>query len=1042
MRYNNYHKHTHETNPKALDCVVKPIDYINRALEIGHTSYFTTEHGWSGKFLESYDLCKQFNLKMIYAVEAYIVKDRFEKDRTNAHIVLIAKNINGFKQINKIISESNKTGFYYKNRIDIDLLLQLNPDDVYITSACIAGIASISFHVNDFIMPIKDHFKDNFYLEVQSHNHKKQIDHNKYVLELSQKYNISIIHANDSHYIYPEQSSDRDLFLKGKGIIYEEEDGFILDYPDYETVVQRYVEQEVLSDNEIKVALNNTLIFDKCEDLGFTKEIKMPKFKHESLDNNTLIKNILNEKFKKEIPNIDKCKYKEYLEAIRFEANIIEKTNMADYFLWNEKIIDRAVNTYNGILTKTGRGSGVSFYINKLLGFTEIDRIDSDITLYPTRFMSIARILQTGSLPDIDFNWADVEAPIKASKDLLGEDGVAYMYALGTMQKSEAFRNLCRAYNLKMEDYNEVGKNLDEYIGHEYWGKLIKESEIFIDVIDSISPSPCSFVLLDKSISEELSLIRVGKEGDIRLCACIDKTIADEWNYLKNDYLVVRVWYIISETFKLLNLPIPNIKELKTKLDDRVWDLYTKGLTATLNQTDTDMSTKMVMQYKPRSVAELSAFIAAIRPGFASLLQKFLNREKHSTGIPELDELLSDSFCYMLYQESIMKFLVWCGISEDITYDIIKKISKKKFKEKELIELKQNLLNGFIKNTGSDDKFDDVWQVIEDASRYSFNASHSLSYAWDSLYGAYLKVNHPLEYFTVVLNEYSGNTEKTNKITSELSYFQIKLKPVKFRYSHNNYMFDKETNSIYKGITSIKGIGESNDVAGQLLQFKDNKYKSFLDLLIDVKNTSIGSSNIKILIELDFFSEFGDINKLLKCYEIFENLYERKQIPKDSLDKFNLTAEIMDKYSNKITEKLYKEFDTKSIIEELFEQIEYKKRSVIEKLVSEHEYYGYLQSTFQVDESYFIVLEINTKYTPRIKTYNLYSGEEREFKIYKNNFYSRPDHNNPNPVQLVGVYDIIQAIKISSKTKKVGDNWIEIGGTDDYLDRYKVAAKR
>ena len=114
MRYNNYHNHSHESNPKTIDCVVKPIDYINRIKELEHTTYFTTEHGWAGNYLASYDLCKKNDIKMVFGSELYIVKDRFQNDNSNAHIIVIAKNKSGFKQINKIISESNKTGFYYR----------------------------------------------------------------------------------------------------------------------------------------------------------------------------------------------------------------------------------------------------------------------------------------------------------------------------------------------------------------------------------------------------------------------------------------------------------------------------------------------------------------------------------------------------------------------------------------------------------------------------------------------------------------------------------------------------------------------------------------------------------------------------------------------------------------------------------------------------------------------------------------------------------------------------------------------------------------
>jgi len=1017
MTYNNFHKHTDYSNISTPDVIVKPMNYINRMKELGHINYFTTEHRYGGNFLEAYDLCQLENFKMIFGVEAYIVKNRLEKDNGNYHIVLIAKNINGFKQINKILSKSNIDGFYYKSRIDLELILELNPEDIFITSACFSGIASVKLTFNDFIKPIYNHFKNNFFLETQAHLHKIQIEHNKNILEISNKYNISLIHGNDSHYIYPDQSEDRNLFLKGKGIKYKEEVGFILDYPDLETIQKRYLNQKVLSIKQINNSIENTLIFNNCENLNFNKDIKMPSI-YKDQDKNFQLRKILNEKWKIERKSIPEDRWNEYKEAIKFEYNIIEKTNMTDYFLLNEKIINKAINEYGGILSKTGRGSAVSFYINKLLGFTEIDRLDSEINLYPTRFMSISRILESKSLPDIDFNWVDIEPPVKSAKDILGEDCVYYMIAYGTMKESCAFRNMCRAIKSDMEEeiikidknnmnkdeiknienrnkninekikqfnyeYNEVGKNLENYITNEKWSKIIKDSKKFIGVIDNISPSPCSFLLLDKPISEELGLLKVGTE----ICACIDGYTADVWKYLKNDFLTVKVWKIISETFKILNIPMLTIKELRLLLDEKIWILYEKKLTATLNQIDTDMSSQMVSEYCPKTVNELSAFVAAIRPGFASLLNKFLNRKTHTTGILVLDEVLKDSFCYMLYQESIMKFLIWCGLSEDSTYDVIKKIAKKKFKEEELNELKSKLIKGFINNVGSDEKFNDIWQVIEDAVKYAFNASHSLSVAWDSIYGAYLKANHSLIYFTVVLNNYSDNMNSTFKIFNELHYFNISLNPIKFRYSKDIYWFDKVTNSIYKGLSSIKGFGEKGHIGDKLYTLKDNKYDTFLELLNDIcKNLKIGFSNLKILIKLSYFSEFGNDRKLYKFLEYYEKYVECKTFKKkDIIDE---TIILLLKQCCEESDLSFTKFDEIKFFNLIWDQITEEKTNLYTKIKDELEYYGYIQTTIpKLSEDYAVVLELNTKsWHPIITLYRLSDGTIEKIKVDGKNF--------------------------------------------------------
>lgn len=1004
----------------TLDCVVKNTDYIDRSLELGCKNYFTTQHGWAGKFLEAYDLCKKNNLKMIYGAELYMVKDRKEKDNSNYHIVIIAKNQDGFYELNEIMSESNKTGFYYKPRIDIELIKRLNPNNFFITSACVGGILRPSDDMKILFETVYGHFGKNFYLEVQNHPFDIQINHNRNMLMLKQHYNMQLIHANDSHYIYPEQAKDRVKFLKGKGINYGDEDSFVLDFPDYDTIVERYKKQGLLSDWQVKEALDNTLIFDECEELYFDKEIKMPTiypgFTQEQKDKE-LSKHLV-EKWNQEKKYVDKSRWKEYQDGIAFEYKIVKDTQMADYFLFNEKMVELAKEKYGGVLSRTGRGSAVSFYINKLLGFTEIDRFTAPVPLYPTRFMSIARILETKSLPDIDQNWADVSAPIAASKELLGEDGIYYMYALGTMKESSAFRNLCRAYDIPMDDYNEVGKNLDAFRTDKKWKPIIDEAQKYIGTIESISPSPCSFVLSNKPLSKELGLIRVGNE----LCACIDGYTSDVWKFLKNDYLTVKVWKIISDFYKMIGQPIPNIRELLERLDDKTWKLYEDGMTATLNQADTDISTNMLKRYKPKTDAEMSAFVAAIRPGFASLVNTFLDREPYSTGVSEIDDILLPSYHFMLYQESIMAFLVWCGMKEDHTYDIIKKISKKKFTPEAKEELRQELIAGYKKNLGTEDGFDEVWQVVDDAARYSFNAAHAVSVAYDSIYGAEAKEHHPLEYFTTVLNEYQSDNEKTSRIIAELDYFGIQIENIKFGKSKSEYTFNRNTNTIYKSISSIKYCNET--IANELYELgKNNSYENFIDVIKDIKEkTLVNSRQLQILTILNFFSDYGSNKKLLQIIDMFEKYFDRKQIKKSDIDNLGIDITVFEGCFDNETPKMYKELHMDKYIQRISQRLEDKPLSIKEQIKYEQEYLEYITySNPKAPKGMYYVVEAKfykDKTKPYLILYNLRTGDTLKTKITSGkNFVERP-------FQTGNVINVTE-FREKNKMKMVNGSWVK-----------------
>ena len=1261
QRYENYHKHTHYSNITTLDVTVKPEDYMKRAKELGHKIYFTTEHGYNGNIYEALTLAEKYDLKVVSGMEAYYVPDRKEKDKSNYHLVLIALNTEGYKDLNYLLSESNVSGFYYKPRIDEELLFSINPKNIIVTTACVAGRLREEQGREEWILKMKNYFKDNFYLEVQAHPCQVQANYNKMILYYHNKYNIPIIHANDSHYILPEEAKYRSMFLKAKGINYPEEDDFILDYPDSDTLIKRYKEQGVLNDSQIQEALNNTLIFDKAKKLDINKEIKLPQIFNNPLDK---LKQILNNAWAEERKNIPHEKWEEYLKAIREETKVIEDTNMAAYFVLNYYIIKNAIEKHNGVITKTGRGSAPSFYINKLLGFTNIDRVSAPIKLFPSRFMSTTRVLTSRSLADIDYNCADTQPFYESSKELLGNDGCYWMIAYKPLQTSSGFRLWCKAEGLNINEYNAVAMELAElskikksytesnYYKDEKWKKLIDDSQHFVGVIESISMHPCSSLLMDKPISKEVGLI---KAGDV-ICANITSYESDNYKFLKNDLLTVSVWSLINDTCKLAGINTPSIAELNSKLDEKTWKIYEKGLTCSINQADSDYATGLVQTYKPHSVAEMSAFVACIRPGCASLLNGFINRVPHTTGVKELDELFKDSFQMCLYQETIMSYLIWLGEPEGETYTIIKKIAKKKFKKEELEELKNRLKKQWIIKTGSDNYFEENWQVVQDAARYSFNClagdtkiqrlgqktntfnptieemylikndyeyakktghislykkynnlgygnafsmfddnrihknkivdiyftgkqkiyrvktssgcyvdctlnhsfptptgkkklkelsvgdnlyvkgiyektpdtyrftnsvfesnipkkgeegfqvkengechkfkaiykeniqnnnpctmcnkpfddsqfelhhidhdrthndrdnlmwlcnnchkkihykdgrkkvmekgiptkiekivsieylrednvydiemespahnfisesglvvsncSHSLAYAYDSIYGAYLKSHYPLEYYTVALNSYQGDFDRTNKLTQELEYFKIKISSPKFRYSFGEYSCDKNTNTIYKGISSIKGL--SKTIGDKLYELKDNSYSTFLDLLIDCKEKGIGISDLTTLAKLDYFSEFGKIGKILRFLDIYNELYNKKILKKDK--EYLVKKLYLKEFCAKETEKQYTGFDSYKCLSSLIDKMADEDISIKDKLLYQLQYFGYVDIVdTNINKNIWLVTDMVERSKNKIvDLYCINNGEKIKAKVRSKIFSSNP----------------------------------------------------
>ena len=625
------------------------------------------------------------------------------------------------------------------------------------------------------------------------------------------------------------------------------------------------------------------------------------------------------------------------------------------------------------------------------------------------------------------------------------------MTAYGKMKESEAFRNYCRALNLDISKFNVVGKDLDSYRNDSYWGKIIKESEMFVGVIDSVSPHPCATLLLNEPLSKKLGVIKV---GDV-FVTLIDSYNSDKYKYLKNDYLTVTVWDIISKVYDEIGMPIDDVRQLLNKVesDDKVWDLYKNGLVSTLNQAGTASGKPQIMQYKPKNIRELSGWVSAIRPSFSSMKHYFLNRKDFSYGIDELDTLLKSSDNFILYQENIMNVLQFAGFPEDETYGLLKAIAKKK--EGIIEPIQERFMTGFMAKTDSEENALKVWKIIEDAVGYGFNSSHAYAVALDSVYGAYLKANFPLEYYSTILNIYEGNTSKQGEIFEELAKFGITVKPIEFGKSSGKYIKDASDNSIYKGIGSIKFLNSS--VADELYNLANSKDFSSVDAVDLFKeiidNTSANTRQMNILIRLGYFKQFGD---WIELAEIFQCMTDSKKPDTDKypefkdkeviIEKKNKKGEIRNelkiikkplKYSSTLKEET--KLQRLQNIREYAEAVKLNpptKPSVYNQIMFEKDNLGYSTTTYpNLPDNMVIVMDINTKYTPVVTFMKLNSGETLTAKVKKGKMYDEFGM----PFMDLGYILKITDTHIEEGWKKVDDKW-ERDSTKNvlFVDKVKV----
>lgn len=1027
LTYQNYHRHSSYSNKSTPDSGAMNIDYINRALELGHGILSSCEHGFQGNYWECYELAQEYNIKFRFGAEAYWVWDRLESDRQNNHICIFAKNEKGRRAINSVLSEANETGYYYKPRLDKELILSLPKDDVFITTACVGFWGYGIKETVGFVKELHNRFGNNFMLEVQYHNTEKQKELNSILLKLSDKLGIDIIMGCDSHYIEEHQSYDRDFILEYKKVKYAEEEGWFMDYPSTSVAYDRFKKQGILSELQILNAINNTNTFLEFDDIELNKDIKLPTLypNYTQQQKDDLYKKTIMNEFKKycDIYNVAKKDIPRYMKGIRQEVKTVIDTKMADYFLLDYELIKKGKQR-GGVVTKSGRGSAVSFFTNTLLGFSNVDRFIAPVHLYPERFMSTTRIIETKSVPDIDMNLGTVEVFAEVQEELLGEGHSYPMIAYGTLKVKSAFKMYAGANpdKIDFDTSNEISKMLSQYEKDynnaeedekdtidvydyidEKYHSLFDESKKYRGIIENGKKHPCGYLIYSGNIREEIGLIKCKSETTKKeyIVALIDGKSADNFKYIKNDLLKVNVSLLHQMTADRLNKEVISVRELLeiSKKDNKIWDIYKNGYTLGVNQCEKKSTTKKVMEYAPQNDGELSCFIAAIRPSFKSMYNHFSKRLPFEYGIKAFDtivqtETLKNSF--LLFQEQLMAALSFSGIPMDQCYELIKAISKKK--KKFIQSYKEIFLNGFkekiieidkVSEDIADENANKVWTIIEDSAKYGFNASHAYCMACDSMMDAYYKAYYPYEFYEVRLNMYSenGKKDKVSEYKSEMKLaFNIEEGKLEFRADNRMFTLDKENLCIHPALTGIKGIGKKD--GEEIYKLKDNKYSSFIELYDDiVKNTSINKGKIEILIRLDYFSEFGKVKKLSQITDIYSKFYDRKQIKKDEIVSLGLTFDLLNKYSKKVTEKLYKDIDMVGLVSELTSSIEDKDISLSDKIKYEIEYLGYPVTKIEsLDTDIRYIMNIDTyenkkSFTHYPTMYNVKTREVNKWRV-------------------------------------------------------------
>lgn len=961
-QYVVYHLHS---DLSLLDSCTKYQDYIDKAIELGQKAICFTEHGNIYNWVNKKIACDKAGIKYLHGCEVYLTENLLPKIRDNYHTILIAKNMNGLKEINKLISISNRDDhFYFKPRISFEEFLNIS-DNVIKISACLASPLNKLREKNESLLKKYD------YYEIQPHiNSEEQKEYNKFLYSMSLKYNKPLIAGTDTHSLNKYKAECRSILQLAKGIEFTNEDDFDLTYKSFEELVDMFKQQNSLDENIYMEAINNTNIMAaSTEEIILDTSFKYPKVS----DNDELsIKEEVYKSLEQKIKNgiIKESQRDIFVKNIEEELRVFKIVGMSGFMLFMSQ--HNRWCSENNIPIGFGRGSCCGSYVAYVLDIIDVNPLKWKTVF--SRFCNEDR----KEIGDIDEDYApkDREKVYNHMIEKFGDDYTDYILAIGTVSDKATIDEIGRALsrkfpNNKLFSLSSIADIKEEYESNQEETKS-KYPEIFyyFDGIlnTSISQSihPAGMVVSPISLSDNYG--ETYREGKKLLQ--IDMEGVHEVSLVKYDILGLKNVGIIKDACKYANIPYPKSNEINWE-DNKVWqDMVTSPYG--IFQFESDFAFTLLKQFMPTNIFDMSLVTAALRPAGTSYRNELMERKIHKNPSAIIDDMLKDNLGFLIYQEDTIKFLKdICGLSGSEADNIRRAIGRKQ--KDRLDKAMPSILEGYCQKSNqprnvAEQEAKEFLQIIEDSADYQFGYNHSIAYCMIGYVCAYLRYYYPLEFICSYLN--NADTEKDIANGTDLAKIKkIKILPIRFGVSRAKYSFDKKTNSIYKGIGSIKFLNEK--VAEELFKLSENKYESFTDLLLDIKNkTSINSRQLDILIKLDFFSMFGNCKELLNIVDIvnFFKFGETKTIKKEKLEG-SYILNFIDKYAtdkgakgNEL--KSYNILDCKSILiecENYIKSLNIEDMDLRNKIMNQQEYLGYISATTkEEDRPILFVKEVKT----------------------------------------------------------------------------------
>jgi len=955
IEYTVLHLHSMDSNPKSgltIDSITPFEAYAYKAKEDGMKAIAYTEHGSVLHNVAKKQLCKKLGIKYIHGQEFYVT-EKIDPDnlvRDNYHCILLAKNKDGVRELNYLSSiANNRDGhFFYTPRITLDELLGTS-ENILILTACVAGILCRgTSEAKERFLTFVINNKHRCWLEIQPHNFDLQVQYNKYLYKISREYGIPLVATSDVHAVSEAHVMGRTVMQKSKNIVFHDEDECDLTWKNGEGMADLFRKQHALPEEVWMAAIAETnRIAELVEDYDLDYSNKYPRRKNAEAEFKKRINDGVVEFGINKLPN-----YKtEYLPRIKEEFETYKKNDAIDFMLLDSDYKNWMRD--HGMYYGPSRGSVSGSLIAYLIHSTDVDSVKYGLNF--SRFMNPER----QSLADVDTD-IYAEDRYKVREYFFDRPDVfcCNIITFNTIKMRGAIKDVARAFGMPVDEAQSICNTVyEDESGKECVPDEIrkKHSELFfyvdmvIGTITSLGRHAAGIVVSPTDIRYDFGVLTI--DTDPRPVSQIDMHEIDSLNYVKMDLLGLNAVGLIDKACKLAEIPdltpemvnfsdenvIRSIAEDTTMIFQFESGFASEALRKTFSEKTV---AKIKEKNKNISYLDIMAMVSgAIRPAGESYRDALFNGEYHDNGEEALNDFLAPTLGYLVYQEQIIDFLhKFCGFTMGQADIIRRGFAKKTGTEKYIPIIKDG---GYMEDIhgNKDDRYvpgyiqvaqekygmtkeraeksiEYFLRVIEDASSYLFSKNHSVPYSMIGLYIGYLRYYYPLQLLTAALNVYKKNDAKMQEIKDYVRSKGIEIYPAKFRKSRADYFMDVNENCIYQDIESIKECNAKS--AEELYELGKRHYNDFVELLYDISvETSLDRNQLDILIKLDFFSEFGDINELLYITDMYFKVNKRKTWKKDELEELRITEETMRKFSGEETFTRADEVDAVQYVKDL-----------------------------------------------------------------------------------------------------------------------------